>query len=158
MEQVLDYIQFGLKNFAISMAKNEDAVQDLIQDTCFLFIKNYEKYSSLPIENQKKVANRIMRNRFISNCRLLDFRPNVVTDSFIYYAGYVNDGLENVDVNNVKDFIEKSKDKGVKYFYLYYKGYKYTEIASMFGENLNNVKSKIRTGRAKIIKSMRLVR
>ena len=143
-----------LRPFAYNLVKNKEECEDLIQDTFYRALANKDKF--MEGTNIKAWLFTIMKNIFINNYRKKQKR-NVITDTSDnqYLLNSTkktsnNDGervfmseiIENAMNSVNRDFTEP--------FMLYYKGYKYQEIADQLSLPLGTVKSRIFFARKEI--------
>jgi RNA polymerase sigma factor (sigma-70 family) len=140
-----------LKPFAINLTRDNEAANDLYQDTLYKALVNHEKYNAGT--NIKAWLFTIMRNIFINNYRrkakqktIFDSTPN---DYLI--------NLKQATIGNVaeNDMWIKEMNKAIQQlpeifktpFLLYFDGYKYNEIAEVLTEPLGTIKSRIHFAR-----------
>ncbi len=145
-----------LKPFAITLTRDNEAAQDLYQETLYRALANKDKYNVGT--NIKAWLYTIMRNIFINNYRrrakqntIFDSTPN---DFLLNY----NQAVET----NVAESSLKLKDINIAIhglpeifrnpFLLYFDGYKYHEIADILKEPLGTIKSRIHFAR-KLLKA-----
>ncbi|MEY4812775.1 MAG: RNA polymerase sigma factor [Chitinophagia bacterium] len=144
-----------LRPFAINLTKDYESAKDLYQDTLYRAISNKDKYNVGT--NIKAWLYTIMRNIFINDYRrkakqstVLDNSPNdfLIDQTF---NKVVNDGITNLNLKEVNQFIHDLPELFRTPFNLYYEGYKYNEIAEALNEPLGTIKSRIHFAR-KILK------
>ncbi|MFZ1751376.1 MAG: RNA polymerase sigma factor [Saprospiraceae bacterium] len=145
--QNLNFLTESLNAFAYSLTKNSEDAKDLYQETAFRAINNSEKFR--PETNFKAWTFTIMKNIFINNYRkkvkaktildstdnnyFIDSTPNDVT----------NDGNRNILMDELQTMITSLDDTIRIPFVMHHEGYKYNEIAEMYGLPLGTVKSRI---------------
>jgi RNA polymerase sigma-70 factor (ECF subfamily) len=141
-------IKPDLKRYAMSLTKDYEKSNDLLQDTYFRAIK-YKNYFAINTNFNAWVFT-IMKNIFIN-----DYRKSVTRNI-----------IDNNDINDLQ-YINKSSDKGffspesiyaenemliaIKSlndifripFKMYIEGYKYKEIADKLNLNIGTIKSRI---------------
>ena len=144
-----------LKPFAINLTKDHESAKDLFQETLYRALSNKDKYNVGT--NIKAWLYTIMRNIFINDYRkkakqsvVLDNSPN---DFLIDQTRtkVLNDGVTNLNLREVKQFIYDLPELFRTSFNLYFEGYKYNEIAEELNEPLGTIKSRIHFAR-KILK------
>lgn len=145
-----------LKPFAITLTRDNEAAQDLFQETLYRALANKEKYNVGT--NIKAWLYTIMRNVFINNYRkkarentVLDSTPN---DFLLDYNQTTtdNNAIATLQLKEIKASIHELPDIFKKPFLLYFDGFKYHEIAGMLKEPLGTIKSRIHFAR-KLLKA-----
>ncbi|CAK9250860.1 unnamed protein product [Sphagnum jensenii] len=141
-----DYDQI-LRPFAYTLVKNKEEMEDLIQDTFYRALANKDKF--LEGTNFKAWLFTIMKNIFINNYRKKQ-KGNVVTD--ISDNQYLLNNGKNSTINDgERVFMKEAIDKAIsdvsadftEPFMMYYRGFKYHEIAEKLELPLGTVKSRI---------------
>ncbi len=140
-----------LKPFAINLTRDNEAANDLYQETLYKALANKEKYNAGT--NIKAWLFTIMRNIFINDYRRKAKQKTIFDNT-------PNDYLINqkqVSVNNAaeSDLRIKEINKAIQQlpeifktpFLLYFDGYKYNEIAEVLIEPLGTIKSRIHFAR-----------
>lgn len=154
-EMLVDNAEF-LRPFAITLTRDNEAAQDLFQETMYRAIANKEKYNVGT--NIKAWLYTIMRNIFINNYRrkakqntIFDHTPN---DFLLNYnqATTANAAEANLKVKEIQEAVHKLPEIFRNPFLLYFDGFKYHEIADMLGEPLGTIKSRIHFAR-KLLKA-----
>ncbi|KYP15106.1 MULTISPECIES: RNA polymerase sigma factor [unclassified Flavihumibacter] len=154
-EMLVDNAEF-LRPFAITLTRDNEAAQDLFQETMYRAIANREKYNVGT--NIKAWLYTIMRNIFINNYRrkakqntIFDHTPN---DFLLNYnqATTANAAEANLKMKEIQGYIHKLPEIFRNPFLLYFDGFKYHEIADMLGEPLGTIKSRIHFAR-KLLKA-----
>ena len=145
-----------LKPFAITLTRDNEAAQDLYQETLYRALANKDKYNVGT--NIKAWLYTIMRNIFINNYRrkakqntIFDNTPN---DFLLDYnqAVSTNEAESNLKLKDLKAAIHALPEIFRNPFLLYFDGYKYHEIAGMLTEPLGTIKSRIHFAR-KLLKA-----
>ncbi len=145
-EDILQY-EINLRPFAFSLTKSKEETEDLIQDTFYRAIANYEKFTEGT--NIKAWLFTIMRNIFINNYRRKK-NSNTITDTS--ENQYLLNSTKLVEKNGsersfLAEDIKKAMcevDKGyTEPFMLYFNGFQYQEIADKLDLPLGTVKSRI---------------
>ena len=140
-----------LRPFAIKLTRDEDDAKDLMQETMVKAISNRTKFTNGT--NLKAWLYTIMRNTFITDYHRAVRRNTFIdrTDNlhFINSPGAV---LENQSKNkfigdDLKAAIKSIKKDYSKPFMMYFKGWKYHEIADMLEIPIGTVKNRIHIAR-----------
>ena len=140
-----------LKPFAITLTRDNEAAQDLFQETLYRALANKEKYNVGT--NIKAWLYTIMRNIFINNYRrrakqntIFDSTPN---DFLLNYnqVTTANEAESNLKLKDIYGAIHSLPEIFRNPFLLYFDGYKYHEIADLLKEPLGTIKSRIHFAR-----------
>jgi RNA polymerase sigma-70 factor (ECF subfamily) len=144
-----------LKPFAINLTRDDEAANDLYQETLYKALANHEKYNAGT--NIKAWLFTIMRNIFINNYRrkvkqntILDSTPNDYLIN-LKQATVSNAAESNLRVKDIRNAVQQLPEIFKTPFLLYFEGYKYHEIADVLHEPLGTIKSRIHFAR-KILK------
>lgn len=140
-----------LKPFAIKLTRDTEEANDLCQETLYKALSNQDKYSAGT--NIRAWLFTIMRNIFINNYRkksrqktVLDYSEseNLLASNQVVVKNLAdtNIGKKEIDkaINDLPDIFRIP-------FLLYFEGYKYNEIATLLGEPLGTIKSRIHFAR-----------
>ena len=136
-----------LKPYAINLTKNIDEANDLLQETMYRALANKEKYKDGT--NLKAWLFTIMRNIFINAYRRKSKQHTIIdTTENLYYLNNssttIHNGAEgNFVLRDTKNAIEALSDDYKVPFMMYFKGFKYQEIAQDLELPLGTVKSRI---------------
>jgi RNA polymerase sigma factor (sigma-70 family) len=150
-------IIYSLKPFALSLTRNMDDANDLMQEAIYKAIKGREKYEEGT--NLKAWLHTIMKNIFINNYRtkinhaiLLDNNESL----FIPSAGSraQNSGEMNIAVAEITREIDKLTDDYRTPFLMHFEGFKYHEIADHLTLPIGTVKSRIHFARKELKRSL----
>lgn len=145
-----------LKPFAITLTRDNEAAQDLYQETLYRALANKDKYNVGT--NIKAWLYTIMRNIFINNYRrrakqqtIFDSTPN---DFLLNYnqAVTANEAESSLKLKDINAAIHGLPEIFRNPFLLYFDGFKYHEIADMLHEPLGTIKSRIHFAR-KLLKA-----
>ena len=145
-----------LRPFAITLTRDNEAAQDLFQETMFRALANQDKYNVGT--NIKAWLYTIMRNIFINNYRrkakqntIFDSTPN---DYLLNYnqSTIANAAETNLKIKDINQAIHVLPEIFRNPFLLYFDGYKYHEIAEILSEPLGTIKSRIHFAR-KLLKA-----
>lgn len=149
-EMLLDNAGF-LKPFAVNLTRDNDAANDLCQETLYKALANQEKYNAGT--NIRAWLFTIMRNIFINNYRrkarqntLFDNTPNefLINQQQVSVQNSAESNLRMKEIQQaVKDLPEIFKTP----FLLYFEGYRYNEISAALNEPLGTIKSRIHFAR-----------
>ena len=142
-----------LKPLALKLTRDVEDANDLIQDTFVKAISNRDKFAEGT--NLKAWLYTIMKNTFITNYHRLVKRKAFIDSSlqFSTISDYTTDNLANSSMT--LEEIHKAVDSlNYEYrtpFLMYFKGYKYYEIADILDIPIGTVKNRIHIAR-KILK------
>ncbi len=140
-----------LKPFAINLTRDNEAANDLYQETLYKALANKEKYNAGT--NIKAWLFTIMRNIFINDYRrkakqktIFDNTPN---DFLINQkqASISNAAESDMRIKEINKAIQQLPEIFKTPFLLYFDGYKYNEIAEVLIEPLGTIKSRIHFAR-----------
>ena len=144
----------SLRPFALRLTKDSDDANDLLQDTLMKAFINKEKYSDGT--NLKAWLYTIMKNTFITNYQRM-IRKNTFIDTTdnLHYLNSNENCTENeayssfimADLNNAVDSLDSSYKAP---FMMYYKGFKYHEIAEKLSIPIGTVKNRIHIARKEL--------
>ncbi|MCC6762990.1 RNA polymerase sigma factor [Phnomibacter sp. MR] len=152
---LLDNADF-LRPFAVTLTRDHETANDLLQETMYRALANKEKYNVGT--NIKAWLYTIMRNIFINNYRrkakqhtIFDSTPN---EFLLNYNQSVvaNPAEGNIKLKEINAALQNLPEIFKKPFLLYFDGYKYHEIADMLQEPLGTIKSRIHFAR-KLLKA-----
>ncbi|MCD8529627.1 MAG: sigma-70 family RNA polymerase sigma factor [Flavobacterium sp.] len=145
----------GLRYFALSLTRNEEDSNDLVQETMLKAFTYKERFQENT--NLKAWLYTIMKNIFINNYRrnvksktILDHSPNT------YYINLPQNS-KNADPNSQLSFKELSEtvnnleDEYKIPFMMYFEGFKYKEIADHLNLPIGTVKSRIFLARKQLM-------
>ena len=147
-----------LEPFAYSLTQDNNETKDLVQDTVYRALMNKEKFKEG--SNIKAWLYTIMRNIFINNYRknkrFSKVSTEYATDYFLYQTNKVarNDGIMQSGLQEIKGAINRLPTIFRLSFEMYYKGYKYQEIADSLKEPLGTIKSRIHFARKMLAKQI----
>jgi RNA polymerase sigma-70 factor (ECF subfamily) len=137
----------GLKPFAITLTRDQEAAQDLYQETLYKALVHKDKYQ--PGTNIRAWLCTIMRNIFINDYRRNE-RKRVIIDAVQYAERHNNYALSaerNVRLKEINAAIYHLPAIFKNACDLYLQGYKYNEIALALNEPLGTIKSRIHFAR-----------
>ncbi|MGB0932207.1 MAG: RNA polymerase sigma factor [Chitinophagales bacterium] len=137
----------NLKPYSISLTKNKDEAEDLLQETMYRAFNNQDKFKEGT--NLKAWLFTIMRNIFINKYRKKSKRKTIVdTTENLYYINSSQATIRNRAESNfvMKDVVNAIQRLNSDYkvpFVMHFKGFKYQEIAEELALPLGTVKSRI---------------
>jgi RNA polymerase sigma-70 factor (ECF subfamily) len=136
-----------LKYYALSLTNDNDDASDLMQETLYKALKNQHRY--VKDKNLRSWLFTIMKNTFINQYRREKYRQKMVAEvkDVRTYASAKVENEVGLDLYVMRSDIHKALMKlNPKYrvpFILFYKGFKYTEIAKRLDLPLGTIKSRI---------------
>ena len=149
----------SLKNFALSLTRNNEDALDLLQDTYVKAISYRTKFEDST--NLKAWLFTIMKNTFINA-----YRRNVKTRALIvkgddialnraFKQNSYDHSESRLNAKEIITHIEKLEDDYKVPFTRYYNGYKYEEIAQELKLPLGTVKSRIFIARKTLMEALK---
>ncbi len=148
-----------LKPFTVNLMHDQDAANDLYQETLYKALANKDKYHAGT--NIKAWLYTIMRNIFINHYRRRS-KQQVIFDStpneFLlnqHKNALVNSGVASIGLKEIQVVVHRLPNMFRLPFQLYFDGYKYQEIAAMLGEPLGTIKSRIHFARKLLRRQIR---
>lgn len=148
----------ALKPMAIKLTRDADEAKDLLQETLLKAISNREKFSEGT--NLKAWLYTIMKNTFITNYhRVVKRKTFIDTTEDLHYINSTLHTTENrAGSKLVMDEIDKAmQELAYEYktpFLMYFKGYKYHEIAEILDIPIGTVKNRIHIARKELKASL----
>lgn len=145
-----------LKPIAISLTRDMDNANNLLQETLYRALSNRDKYQAGT--NIRAWLSTIMRNTFINDYRRRSLARNIFhsgdTDNYVTQkeSSFISDVEGQLRLKEVKSSISRLPELFRLPFLLYIEGYRYDEIAKSLGEPLGTIKSRIHFAR-KLLKS-----
>lgn len=131
----------GLKPFAISLTKDQEAASDLCQETLYKAFACRNQYEQGT--NIKAWLFTIMRNIFINDYRR-NARKKIVFNAVKYSQTQYADALDvHLRLKEINHAIHQLPSIFKISCLLYLQGYKYQEIAFALNEPLGTIKSRI---------------
>ncbi|WP_192347231.1 RNA polymerase sigma factor [Algoriphagus sp. Y33] len=147
----LDQISVVLKPFALKLTRDMDDANDLLQDTMMKAYTNQDKFAEGT--NLKAWLYTIMKNTFITNYQKMVRRATFVdTTENLHYINSSASLVENsaygeFAVDDIYRAIDKLDEIFSTPFLLYYRGFKYHEIADRLSIPIGTVKNRIHIAR-----------
>jgi RNA polymerase sigma factor (sigma-70 family) len=149
----------SLKNFALSLTRNTEDANDLMQDTYLKAIKYREKFEDST--NLKAWLFTIMKNTFINNYRRsvktreLISKGDDVAMTRAFKQNSYDHSESRMNAKEIIRHIEALEDQYKIPFTRYYNGYKYEEIASELNLPLGTIKSRIFIARKILMENLK---
>ena len=143
-----------LKPFAVTLTKDREVAQDLLQETLYKAFVHRDKYKAGT--NIKAWLSTIMRNIFINDYRRND-RKKVVMDTVMYAEKNNSSSFlaeRNIRLKEINTAIYNLPSIFKNACLLYLQGYKYNEIALALNEPLGTIKSRIHFARKMLQKQL----
>jgi RNA polymerase sigma factor (sigma-70 family) len=143
-----------LKPIAMKLTRDADEAKDLIQETLLKAISNREKFSEGT--NLKAWLYTIMKNTFITNYHRIVKRKTFIdtTDNLHFINTSVHITENKASTTLVLDEIEVAINAlAYEYktpFTMYFRGYKYHEIADILNIPIGTVKNRIHIARKEL--------
>lgn len=152
----------ALKPFAIKLTKDSDDANDLLQETLMKAFKNKEKFTEGT--NLKAWLYTIMKNTFITNYQRMVRRGTFIdTTDNLHFINSSSTQIENRAAGNfalrdINSSIEKLDDVYRVPFMMYFRGFKYHEIAERLEIPIGTVKNRIHIARKELKEKLRTYR
>lgn len=150
----IDTLTPSLKPYALKLTKDRDDADDLLQETVFKAYSNRDKFQEGT--NLKAWLYTIMRNTFITNYQRMVRRKTFIdTTDNNHFINTSSSKLDNratgnfvlQDANNAVDGL---KDMYKVPFTMYFRGFKYHEIAEKLEIPIGTVKNRIHIARKEL--------
>jgi RNA polymerase sigma factor (sigma-70 family) len=141
----------SLKPFALKLTRDLDDANDLLQDTMLKAFSNRDKFAEGT--NLKAWLYTIMRNTFVTNYHRMMKRGTFVdtTDNLHYLnsagATIENGVYGNFAMTDIRAAIDQLDDVYKIPFEMYFRGFKYLEIAEKMQIPIGTVKNRIHIAR-----------
>ncbi|MDB5203140.1 MAG: polymerase sigma factor [Ferruginibacter sp.] len=140
-----------LRPFALTLTRDNETANDLLQETMYRALANWEKYNVGT--NIKAWMYTIMRNIFINNYRRKAKQQTIfdnTSNEFLLdhnQSAISNNAESSLYLKDIQAALEALPDIFRHPFVMYFEGYKYNEIADVLREPLGTVKSRIHFAR-----------
>ena len=150
----LEDLTSNLKPYALKLTKDKDEADDLLQETVFKAYSNRDKFQEGT--NLKAWMYTIMRNTFITNYQRMVRRKTFIdtteNNHFINSSGSMleNRAAGDFVLRDVNRAIDSLKDMYKVPFTMYFRGFKYHEIAEKLGIPIGTVKNRIHIARKEL--------
>ena len=147
----LNQLSGVLKPFALKLTRDIDDANDLLQDTMVKAYTNQDKFAEGT--NLKAWLYTIMKNTFITNYQKMVRRATFVdTTENLHYINSSATLIENsaygeFAIDDIYQAIDKLDEIFSTPFLLYYRGFKYHEIADRLSIPIGTVKNRIHIAR-----------
>ncbi len=147
----LNKLSSSLKPFALKLTRDLDDANDLLQDTMVKAFTNREKFTEGT--NLKAWLYTIMKNTFITNYQRMVRRGTFVdTTDNLHYLNSSDVQIENgvygnFAMDDIQEAISKLEDVYKVPFMMYFRGFKYHEIADKLQIPIGTVKNRIHIAR-----------
>jgi RNA polymerase sigma-70 factor (ECF subfamily) len=150
----IENLTSSLKPYALKLTKDSDDADDLLQETVFKAFSNRDKFEDGT--NLKAWMYTIMRNTFITNYQRM-VRRNTFIDT-TENNHFINSSDVTIDnkatgsfvLKDVNSAIDSLKDMYKVPFTMYFKGFKYQEIADRLRIPIGTVKNRIHIARKEL--------
>ena len=145
----------SLKPFALKLTKDSEDANDLLQETLMKAYKNRDKFSEGT--NLKAWLYTIMKNTFITNYQRMMRRGTFIdTTDNLHFINSSSTKVENsaygdFALSDINASIDQLDDVYKTPFMMYFRGFKYQEIAERQEIPIGTVKNRIHIAR-KILK------
>lgn len=152
----------SLKPFALKLTKDSEEANDLLQETLMKAYKNRDKFSEGT--NLKAWLFTIMKNTFITNYQKMVRRGTFIdtTDNLHFInssnAEINNGAYGNFALRDINEAIENLDDVYKTPFMMYFRGFKYHEIAVRLDIPIGTVKNRIHIARKQLKEKLRTYR
>ena len=144
----------SLKPFALKLTRDMEDANDLIQETMLKAFKNREKFA--PGTNIKAWLYTIMKNTFITNYQRMVRRNTFIdtTDNLHYInssgSSVQNDAYSSFTMEDIEQALNNVDDVYKSPFMMYFRGFKYHEIADKLQIPIGTVKNRIHIARKEL--------
>lgn len=130
-----------LKQFAFSLTRDRELVNDLCQETIFKALRYRDKY--IQGTNLQAWLHTIMRNIFINEYRKNSKKKDVLNAIRYLYRHDVSNSESNLRIKEIQHAIHRLPSVSKTACLMYLNGYKYQEIAFSLNQSLGTIKSRI---------------
>ena len=141
----------SLKPFALKLTRDSEDANDLLQETLMKAYKNRDKFSEGT--NLKAWLYTIMKNTFITNYQKMMRRGTFIdTTDNLHFINSSSTKIENnaygdFTLNDINKSIDQLDDVYKIPFMMYFRGFKYQEIADREQIPIGTVKNRIHIAR-----------
>tara|TARA_R110001592_G_scaffold3407_1_gene19162 strand:- start:2840 stop:3313 length:474 start_codon:yes stop_codon:yes gene_type:complete len=141
----------SLKPFALKLTRDSEDANDLLQETLMKAYKNRDKFSEGT--NLKAWLYTIMKNTFITNYQKMMRRGTFIdTTDNLHFINSSSTKIENrahgdFTLNDINMSIDQLDDVYKTPFMMYFRGFKYQEIADREQIPIGTVKNRIHIAR-----------
>ncbi len=147
-----------LFSFALKLTRNKEDAKDLIQETALRAYDNRDKFKVGT--NFKGWLTTIMRNTFINQYRKEKKRKTVnePLDTFLFAientSSVSNSAMSRLTMQELEEIFDEIGDSYSVPFLMFFKGFRYDEIAEHMEIPMGTVKSRIFFARKKLKKHL----
>ncbi|MEQ9100450.1 MAG: RNA polymerase sigma factor [Imperialibacter sp.] len=144
----------SLKPFALKLTRDMEDANDLIQETMLKAFKNRDKFATGT--NIKAWLYTIMKNTFITNYQRMVRRNTFIdtTDNLHYInssaSSVQNDVYSSFTREDIEAALDNVDDVYKSPFMMYFRGFKYHEIAEKLQIPIGTVKNRIHIARKEL--------
>ncbi len=152
----------SLRPFAMRLTKDVDEANDLLQDTMLKALMHRDKFTDGT--NLKAWLYTIMKNTFITNYqRLVRKKTFIDTSDNLHYintpsAVTVNQGLSTFAMEDINKALNSIDEDHSTPFMMYFRGFKYHEIAEKLNIPIGTVKNRIHLARKELKSQLAMYR
>lgn len=156
----IENLTSSLKPYALKLTKDGEEANDLLQETVFKAYSNRDKFQDGT--NLKAWMYTIMRNTFITNYQRMVRRNTFIdTTENNHFINSANSAIENKAhgefvMRDINAAIDSLKDMYKIPFNLYFRGFKYHEIAEKLQIPIGTVKNRIHIARKELKKGLKV--
>ena len=149
-----DLLTSSLKPFALRLTKNVDDANDLLQETALKAFNNRNKFA--PGTNLKAWMYTIMKNTFITNYQKKQRRNTFIDNTEnLHYLNSMGNITENnaygeFAIDDIKKCMARLDENYRIPFIMYFRGFKYHEIAIKLEIPIGTVKNRIHIARKEL--------
>lgn len=144
----------SLKPFAMKLTRDYEEANDLLQDTLLKAFTNRDKYTEGT--NLKAWLYTIMKNTFITNYQKM-IRKNTFIDTSdnLHYINSLESSTDNsaasaFALNDIENAVKSLEEAYRMPFVMYFRGFKYHEIADKLNIPIGTVKNRIHIARKEL--------
>ncbi|MEP1035360.1 RNA polymerase sigma factor [Ekhidna sp.] len=156
----IENLTTSLKPYALKLTKDGEDANDLLQETVFKAYSNRDKFQAGT--NLKAWMYTIMRNTFITNYQRMVRRNTFIdTTENNHFINSTSSVIENkvygdFVMKDIKSAIDSLKDMYKVPFTLYFRGFKYHEIAEKLDIPIGTVKNRIHIARKELKRGLKV--
>lgn len=144
----------SLKPFALKLTRDVEDANDLIQETMLKAYNNREKFAAGT--NLKAWLYTIMKNTFITNYQRMVRRNTFIdTTDNLHYINSTESTIQNgayssFAMGDIEEALDKVDEVYKNPFMMYFRGFKYHEIAEKLQIPIGTVKNRIHIARKEL--------
>jgi RNA polymerase sigma factor (sigma-70 family) len=154
----IGHVSKSLKPFAMKLTRDYEEANDLLQDTLLKAFTNRDKYTEGT--NLKAWLYTIMKNTFITNYqRMVRKNTFIDTSDNLHFINSIenstdNQALSTFAMNDINKAVGLLEDAYKTPFMMYFRGFKYHEIAEKLDIPIGTVKNRIHIARKELKESL----